>query len=95
MYPWVHQYCNNWSFEDQTAKVTFPDINPSDLPHTADFSMAAGDFLEVYTEPGKKAAMVFCCGKLDDKWLIFTGTHGYNLHVLTFRFFEKCFQSEE
>lgn len=38
---------------DQTQPVQFPDVNPSDLPPTSDFSMAAGDFLEVYQTPGK------------------------------------------
>ena len=53
LYPYVHQSCNNKTFEDQIRPVHFPDINPSNLPEDADFSMAAGDFLEVYTEPGK------------------------------------------
>lgn len=51
LYPWVHQWCNNRSCSDQVHSVTFPDINPSALSPTANFSMAAGDFLEVYTDP--------------------------------------------
>ncbi len=54
IYPWVHQHCNNRSNDDQTKPVTFPDVNPlelSELPNS-NFSMAAGDFLEVYTEQG-------------------------------------------
>ncbi|PSN47442.1 Carnosine N-methyltransferase [Blattella germanica] len=50
VYPWVHQYVNNLRPEHQTQGVSFPDINPADLPQNAQFSMAAGDFLEVYTE---------------------------------------------
>lgn len=52
LYPWVHQYCNNVCVEDQTRPITFPDVSPASLPEDAEFSMAAGDFLEVYTEPG-------------------------------------------
>ena len=29
------------------AQVTFPDVEPGDLPEDAQFSMVAGDFLEV------------------------------------------------
>ncbi|PNF14289.1 Carnosine N-methyltransferase [Cryptotermes secundus] len=50
VFPWVHQYVNNLHPEHQTQGVSFPDINPADLPPSAQFSMAAGDFLEVYTE---------------------------------------------
>ena len=52
LYPWVHQWCNNRSTDDQTQPITFPDVNPSDLPEGSNFSMAAGDFLEIYKDPG-------------------------------------------
>nr|XP_011420705.1 carnosine N-methyltransferase [Crassostrea gigas] len=51
LYPWIHQWTNNTMTADQTQPVQFPDVNPSDLPPTSDFSMAAGDFLEVYQTP--------------------------------------------
>lgn len=47
VYPWVHQYMNNLKPEHQTQAVSFPDVSPSDLPRAAQFSMTAGDFLEV------------------------------------------------
>lgn len=47
VFPWVHQFVNNLRPEHQTQSVSFPDINPADLPPNAQFSMAAGDFLEV------------------------------------------------
>lgn len=50
LYPWVHQYCNNRNLGDQVRPVRFPDVNPADMASDADFSMAAGDFLEIYTE---------------------------------------------
>ncbi|PVD36231.1 hypothetical protein C0Q70_03209 [Pomacea canaliculata] len=52
LYPWVHQWSNNMRSSDQTMHVTFPDINPSDLAEDVSFSMAAGDFLEVYRTSG-------------------------------------------
>ncbi|XP_076855168.1 carnosine N-methyltransferase [Brachyhypopomus gauderio] len=51
LYPWVHQFSNNKMSTDQTRPVFFPDINPQSLPLDSDFSMTAGDFLEVYTNP--------------------------------------------
>ncbi|KAK7481450.1 hypothetical protein BaRGS_00027301 [Batillaria attramentaria] len=52
LYPWVHQWSNNVRSSHQTAHITFPDVNPSELPDGVNFSMAAGDFLEVYHSPG-------------------------------------------
>ncbi|XP_074658207.1 carnosine N-methyltransferase-like isoform X2 [Tubulanus polymorphus] len=50
-YPWIHQWCNNRRHDDQIKAMRFPDADPSAIPPDANFSMAAGDFLEVYTEP--------------------------------------------
>lgn len=49
---------------DQTQPVQFPDVNPSDLPPTSDFSMAAGDFLEVYQTPGNFVIQQGCLWKV-------------------------------
>ena len=54
LYPWIHQFSNNKRSSDQTRSVSVPDIDPQSLPITSDFSMVAGDFCEVYTEPGEK-----------------------------------------
>ncbi|KAK4468010.1 hypothetical protein MN116_008079 [Schistosoma mekongi] len=51
LYPWVAQFCNNMSREDQMSPVYFPDVCPADLPANVHFSMAAGDFVEIYTDP--------------------------------------------
>ena len=32
--------------------VHFPDVNPSDLPPNLEFSMVAGNYIEIYSEPG-------------------------------------------
>ncbi|XP_066271052.1 carnosine N-methyltransferase-like isoform X2 [Branchiostoma lanceolatum] len=50
LHPWIHQFCNNRSSGDQTRPVAIPDIDPHSLPQVGNFSMTAGDFLEVYTE---------------------------------------------
>ncbi|XP_028270120.1 carnosine N-methyltransferase isoform X2 [Parambassis ranga] len=50
LYPWIHQFSNNKKSSDQTRPIRFPDVNPQSLPPSADFSMVAGDFVEVYTE---------------------------------------------
>ena len=52
IYPWIHQYCNNKSGDDQIRSVTFPDINPASLPNDTPFPMVAGDFLDIYTDNG-------------------------------------------
>lgn len=52
LYPWIHQFSNNKKSSDQTRPVRFPDVNPQSLPPKADFSMAAGDFVEIYSQPG-------------------------------------------
>lgn len=51
IHPWLSSYCNNSARDNQLAAVTFPDVNPTDIPVGSNFSMAAGDFVEIYTEP--------------------------------------------
>ncbi|XP_017781618.1 PREDICTED: carnosine N-methyltransferase isoform X2 [Nicrophorus vespilloides] len=48
IFPWIHQYCNNLSAENQMLSVKFPDVLPKLTE--SQFSMVAGDFLEVYTD---------------------------------------------
>ena len=48
MYPWTQQFVNTISGHDVTRASSFPDLDPSSLPRNAQFSMAAGDFLEVF-----------------------------------------------
>lgn len=52
LYPWIHQFSNNKKSSDQTRPIRFPDVNPQSLPLDSDFSMVAGDFVEVYTDSG-------------------------------------------
>ena len=62
IYPYIHQTCNNRKSEDQVRPVLIPDVDPTDVPPNLNFSMAAGDFLEIYTEEGtrtKRLSMYF------------------------------------
>lgn len=58
VYPWVHHFVNNLKGDDQSAPVYFPDICPE--PTTAGFSMAAGDFLDVYREENQFNCIATC-----------------------------------
>ena len=60
IYPWVHQFCNVLSDGDPIRPVKIPDVNPHDLPQGSNFSMAAGDFLEVYTERNEWSCVATC-----------------------------------
>ncbi|KAG0167589.1 hypothetical protein DFQ28_000839 [Apophysomyces sp. BC1034] len=48
IYPFIHSFSNIKCSDQQLTAVRIPDILPSDLPPTVDFSMVAGDFVEVY-----------------------------------------------
>jgi carnosine N-methyltransferase len=48
IYPWLHTFSNQLSAEQQIKPVTLPDIRPTELGEGVEFSMVAGEFLEVY-----------------------------------------------
>lgn len=50
MYPWIHQFVNNQNRSDQIARITFPDVSPTQAPPKGQFNMVAGDFLEAYKD---------------------------------------------
>jgi len=53
IYPYVNTWSNNIKFENQTKCITIPDVSPFEFLNTlSNFSMAAGDFLEIYNEKG-------------------------------------------
>lgn len=58
LFPFIHQFSNVWEVADQLRAVKIPDIIPQGLPEGSDFSMTAGDFLEVYG--GQRGTLVFC-----------------------------------
>ncbi|XP_018524231.1 carnosine N-methyltransferase isoform X1 [Lates calcarifer] len=60
LYPWIHQFSNNKKSSDQIRPIRFPDVNPQSLPLTSDFSMVAGDFVEVYTDADSWDCVATC-----------------------------------
>ena len=59
-YPWVHQFCNISKSDHQTMPVRFPDVDPRDIPPDSNLSMAAGDFLEIYTMANHWDSILTC-----------------------------------
>eukprot|EP01126_Amoeba_proteus_P014852 TRINITY_DN16591_c0_g1_i20.p1 TRINITY_DN16591_c0_g1~~TRINITY_DN16591_c0_g1_i20.p1 ORF type:complete len:407 (+),score=97.57 TRINITY_DN16591_c0_g1_i20:59-1222(+) len=61
IYPFVHQNSNVRHLEDQFRMVKIPEVLTTQLPQGADFSYAAGDFIEIYTDnPNYWDAVVTC-----------------------------------
>lgn len=60
IYPHIDQVANVWRFRDQCRKITFPDVYPRNLPESANFTMIAGDFLDVYTDADSWDVVVTC-----------------------------------
>lgn len=48
IYPFVHSFSNHLTSDSMLRPVTIPDVSPTDLPKGSDFSLVAGDFLDVY-----------------------------------------------
>ncbi|ROT67924.1 carnosine N-methyltransferase [Penaeus vannamei] len=60
VYPWVHSGSNTLNNVDQLRAATFPDVDPSDIPPQSQFTMAAGDFLEIYTDEATWDCVATC-----------------------------------
>ncbi|CAM4920400.1 unnamed protein product [Rotaria socialis] len=60
IHPWILNFCNNLSNEDQLRSAQFPDVNTASLPSNSRFSMSAGDFLQVYNEPNDWDCVTTC-----------------------------------
>mmetsp|Transcript_5412 Transcript_5412/g.8895 ORF Transcript_5412/g.8895 Transcript_5412/m.8895 type:complete len:380 (+) Transcript_5412:106-1245(+) len=50
IYPWLHSTSNVVNTDDFLRPVSVPDMDPSVLPPNSDFSMIAGDFIEIYSK---------------------------------------------
>lgn len=48
IYPYVHTFSNVRHHAHIIAPITIPDVRPGDLPDPSDFSLVAGDFIEIY-----------------------------------------------
>lgn len=51
IHPWILNFCNNVTNDDQLRAIQFPDVNTATLPPNCRFSMSAGDFLQIYDDP--------------------------------------------
>lgn len=67
IYPYVDQPSNCRTAMDRVRAVRIPDVSPSDLLGTTplDFSMAAGEFLEVYRQQENEWDALLSCFFLD------------------------------
>ncbi|KAK4514658.1 NADPH-dependent 1-acyl dihydroxyacetone phosphate reductase [Mucor velutinosus] len=67
IYPFIHSNSNIKSDEKQLDPVMIPDVLPANLLDTVDFSMVAGDFIEVYSQENNKEAwdVVVTCFFMD------------------------------
>ncbi|KAJ3113334.1 hypothetical protein HK100_002019 [Physocladia obscura] len=63
IHPWIHSFSNSQTASHQLRPVYIPDTVPGSIPSTADFSMVAGDFIEIYggsTERDEWDILVSC-----------------------------------
>ena len=70
--PFIDQPSNVRNAEDRCRKITFPDVSPAmvlapllDAPGDVDFSMAAGEFLEVYADQANNWDAIVTCFFVD------------------------------
>jgi carnosine N-methyltransferase len=54
IYPFIHSFSNLISKQDVLTPISVPDVLPSNLPSNVDFSMTAGEFIEVYSNEEHK-----------------------------------------
>lgn len=67
LFPFVWETKNLLKTEHQMKSILIPDVNPSSLPKNSQFSMVAGDFMEVYgtEEHASSWDVVLSCFFLD------------------------------
>jgi len=65
IYPYLHQISNVINTNDQFCAINIPDVSPVSLPENADFSYAAGDWLEVFAGQKDSWDCVVTCFFLD------------------------------
>ena len=76
IYPYLHCSSNNYSVYDQTRSIQFPDISLCNI--NADFSMIAGNFIEVYGNQANSWDCICTC-----KWFLNLFLSNINLiHIL-------------
>eukprot|EP01080_Neovahlkampfia_damariscottae_P007479 gene7479-11803_t len=71
IFPYTHVQSNHLMRKDQQRSVKIPDINPSILPENSNFSMVAGDFLEIYSKQKNEWNCIISCFFIDTSRNIF------------------------
>ncbi|KDN36483.1 N2227-domain-containing protein [Tilletiaria anomala UBC 951] len=56
LYPYIHSASNWRTARDMLAPIYIPDVLPNTLPSQVDFSMVAGEFVEVYSKSEERGA---------------------------------------
>ncbi|KIO16385.1 hypothetical protein M407DRAFT_246994 [Tulasnella calospora MUT 4182] len=62
LYPFIHSFSNVRSAPSISTPISIPDVQPSDLPQPSEFSLVAGDFIEIYGVTDEDVRS----GKVDD-----------------------------
>lgn len=62
IYPYIDQVTNQWSFEKQARGINIPHIDPNAAYNNndCDYSICAGDFVEIYKDPEDFDVIVSC-----------------------------------
>jgi len=61
IYPFIDSVINTWCFRDQSSKILIPDTNPVKLKRlNKNFTLLAGDFLDVYVDKEYWNVVVTC-----------------------------------
>lgn len=95
IYPFIHSFSNIRDSQQQLLPIQIPDVLPSNLPPTADFSMVAGDFIEVYGDnPNNEGKEVYAPMVRQVRCIVFLmrGPHrrlGCGGHMLLYRHGQK------
>jgi carnosine N-methyltransferase len=63
IYPFIHSFSNIKS--DELSPITIPDVLPAKLDPNVDFSMVAGDFIEIYSAQESEWDVVVTCFFMD------------------------------
>jgi len=51
VFPFIHNFSNLWEENDAFQEIKFPDVVPCDeIKQGTEFSMIAGEFIEVYKD---------------------------------------------
>lgn len=66
IHPFIHTFSNNFNEEDAFEAYRIPDVNPAEFIGPAhDFSMVAGEFVEVYKKQLEEWDSVITCFFID------------------------------